>query len=98
MHIYLAAPVAAALVLIAGTAAGQAVPVPSPSAPLIAANDNRRAAGERFGKALRLKLVVDTGRWQPEGPDGRTLVGASISRRGPGVDQPGTVSARACWD
>ena len=53
---------------------GPPVPLPSPNTPLIAANDNRRAAGERSGNALRLQLVVDTGHWQPEGPDGRTLV------------------------
>ena len=56
----------------AGSASAQ-VPAPSSSASLIAANDNRRAAGERSGNTLRLRLVVDTGRWQPEGPDGRTL-------------------------
>jgi hypothetical protein len=49
------------------------VPVPASNASLIAANDNRRPGGERSGNVLQLRLVVDEGRWQPEGPDGRTL-------------------------
>jgi FtsP/CotA-like multicopper oxidase with cupredoxin domain len=89
MHLFLAAPVAATLVLIAGTAAWQAVPMPSPSAPLIAANDNRRAAGQRFGNALRLQLVVDTGRWQPEGPGGRTLLVQAFREEGQELTSPG---------
>jgi len=73
----------------AGTASAQAVPAPSPSAPLIAANDNRRAAGERSGDVLRLRLVVDTGRWQPEGPDGRTLLVQAFREEGRELTSPG---------
>jgi FtsP/CotA-like multicopper oxidase with cupredoxin domain len=89
MHRHLVASVAAALVVAAGTASAQAVAVPSPSAPLIAANDNRRAAGERSGNVLRLQLVVDTGRWQPEGPDGRTLVVRAFREEGRELTSPG---------
>jgi manganese oxidase len=88
MQLHLAASVAAALVLIAETASAQAIPVPSPSA-LIAANDNRRAAGERSGNTLRLQLVVDTGRWQPEGPDGRTLWVQAFREEGRELTSPG---------
>src|SRR5688572_3567343 len=73
MCLHLAASLAAVVVLTAGTAFAQAVAAPSSSVLLIAANDNRRAAGERSGNALRLRLVVESGRWQPEGSDGRTF-------------------------
>jgi FtsP/CotA-like multicopper oxidase with cupredoxin domain len=89
MHPYRAATVAAALVLIAGAASAQAVSERSPSAPLIAANDNRRAAGERSGNLLRLQLVVETGRWQPEGPDGRTLSVHAFREEGRELTSPG---------
>jgi FtsP/CotA-like multicopper oxidase with cupredoxin domain len=89
VHLYLAASIAAALVSIAGTASAQAVAVPSPTAPLVAANDNRRAAGEGSGNAVRLRLVVDTGRWQPEGPDGRTLLVHAFREEGRELTSPG---------
>jgi FtsP/CotA-like multicopper oxidase with cupredoxin domain len=90
-----AAALAAALLLTDGRASAQVVPGPSSDGPLIAANDNLRAAGERSGNALRLRLIVETGRWQPEGPDGRTLVvhafrtdGAELTSPGPLVRVP----------
>ena len=89
MRLPFAASVAAALVLIAGTALAQPVSEPLPSAPLIAGNDNRRAAGERSGDALRLQLVADTGRWQPEGPDGRTLLVHAFREEGRELSSPG---------
>jgi FtsP/CotA-like multicopper oxidase with cupredoxin domain len=73
----------------AGTASAQAVPAPSPGASLIASNDNRRAAGERSGNVLRLRLVVETGRWQPEGPDGRTLLVQAFREEDRELTSPG---------
>lgn len=89
MRLLVAAPVAAALVLMAGSASAQAVPASSPSASLIAANDNRRPAGERSGNVLRLQLVIDTGRWQPEGPDGRTFLVQAFREEGGELTSPG---------
>jgi FtsP/CotA-like multicopper oxidase with cupredoxin domain len=89
MRLPLPAYVAAVLVLMAETASAQAAPAPSSNASLIAANDNRRPAGERSGNALRLRLVVDTGRWQPEGPDGRTLLVQAFREEGRELTSPG---------
>jgi FtsP/CotA-like multicopper oxidase with cupredoxin domain len=87
MHRY----VAAILLCVAGTASAQTVALPSRNPPLIAANDNRRPAGERSGSALRLQLVVDTGQWQPEGPAGRTLVVHAFREEGRALTNPGPV-------
>src|SRR5262245_19816093 len=89
MRRYVALSVAAAFVLLAPGASAQMVPAPSPSASLIAANDNRRAAGERGGNVLRLRLVVEAGRWQPEGPDGRTLLVQAFREEGKELTSPG---------
>jgi FtsP/CotA-like multicopper oxidase with cupredoxin domain len=40
---------------------------------LAVANDNRNAAGAFAKGTLTLRLVAEEARWQPEGPDGRTL-------------------------
>jgi manganese oxidase len=79
----------AVLLLNAGHAAAQSVSVPAASVPLIAANDNRRAGGERSGNVLRLQLVADEGRWQPEGPDGRTLFIEAFREEGGELTSPG---------
>jgi FtsP/CotA-like multicopper oxidase with cupredoxin domain len=89
MHLQLAAPVAAVVVLTAGAASAQAVPASSSGVPLIAANDNRRAAGERSGNMLRVRLVVDTGRWLPEGSDGRTFLVQAFREEGRELTSPG---------
>ena len=89
MRVLVAAPVAATLALMAGSASAQSALAPSATASLIAANDNRRAAGERSGNVLRLKLVIDTGRWQPEGPDGRTLLVQAFREEGRELTTPG---------
>jgi FtsP/CotA-like multicopper oxidase with cupredoxin domain len=89
MRLNLAAPVAALVVLTAGAAAAQPVPAPSSSVPLIGANDNRRAAGERSGNALRMRLVVESGRWQPEGSDGRTFLVQAFREEGRELTSPG---------
>jgi manganese oxidase len=89
MRLHLAASFAAVVVLTAGTAFAQAMAAPSSNLPLIAANDNRRAGGERFGNALRLRLVVEGGRWQPEGADGRTFVVQAFREEGRELTSPG---------
>jgi FtsP/CotA-like multicopper oxidase with cupredoxin domain len=61
----------------------------SPDASLVAPNDNRRPSGERSGDVLRLRLVVETGRWQPEGPDGRTLLVQAFREEGRELTSPG---------
>lgn len=53
-------------------ARSQAIPRSGTEA-LVAANDNRRPGGEISGDTLRLRLVAEEGRWQPEGNAGRTL-------------------------
>jgi FtsP/CotA-like multicopper oxidase with cupredoxin domain len=57
--------------------------------PLIAANDNRRAGGERTDNVLRLRLVADEGRWQPEGLNGRTLFVQAFREEGGELTTPG---------
>lgn len=89
VHRFAAAAVVAALLLTAGRASAQVAPGPSSSGQLIAANDNLRAAGERSGNTLRLRLIVETGRWQPEGPDGRTLVVHAFRAEGTELSSPG---------
>jgi FtsP/CotA-like multicopper oxidase with cupredoxin domain len=49
------------------------IPASGPSGGLIAANDNRKAAGIIENRILTIKLVAQLGNWQPEGPQGRTL-------------------------
>jgi FtsP/CotA-like multicopper oxidase with cupredoxin domain len=89
MRLHQAASVAAAGVLTAATAFAQAVPAPSSSVSLIAANDNRRSAGERSGNVLRVRLVVENGRWQPEGTDGRTFLVQAFREEDRELTSPG---------
>jgi FtsP/CotA-like multicopper oxidase with cupredoxin domain len=89
MRLDLAASAAVLVVLTGGTALAQAVPATSSSVPLIAANDNRRPAGEPSGNTLRLRLVVETGRWQPEGADGRTFLVQAFREEGRELTSPG---------
>lgn len=79
----------ATLLLIAGHASAQVAPAPRPNAPPIAANDNRRSGGELSGNVLRLRLVVEEGRWQPEGPDGRTLLVQAFREEAGELTSPG---------
>ena len=89
MRLFVAVSVAAALLLVAGHAPAQPVSGPASNVPLIAANDNRRAGGERTGNVLRLRLVADEGRWQPEGPGGRTLFVQAFREEGGELTTPG---------
>jgi FtsP/CotA-like multicopper oxidase with cupredoxin domain len=73
----------------AGPVTAQAATAVSPDAPVITANDNRRPAGARSGHTLRLQLVVASGRWQPEGADGRTLVVRAFREEGGELTSPG---------
>lgn len=53
---------------------GEAAVTPAkPPLPLVAPNDNTRAAGARHGGTLTLALRAGAGRWQPEGPAGPVL-------------------------
>jgi FtsP/CotA-like multicopper oxidase with cupredoxin domain len=79
----------ATLLLGASHASAQSVPGSASNVPLIAANDNRRAGGERTDNVLRLRLVADEGRWQPEGPDGRTLFVQAFREEGGELTTPG---------
>jgi FtsP/CotA-like multicopper oxidase with cupredoxin domain len=58
-----------------GLAQGTSAPaacdhLPRPTAPATAPNDNRTPAGELRDGVLTLGLVVTTGTWYPDGPDG----------------------------
>jgi FtsP/CotA-like multicopper oxidase with cupredoxin domain len=75
--------------LIAGPVPAQPVPAPSSEASLVGANDNRRPAGQHSGNVLRLRLVVENGRWQPEGSDGRTLLVQAFREEGGELTSPG---------
>jgi FtsP/CotA-like multicopper oxidase with cupredoxin domain len=59
------------------------------STPTIAAHDNLHPAGRREGTAIVLRLVADTGPWQPEGPDGLTLTLAAFGEEGKPLTIPG---------
>jgi FtsP/CotA-like multicopper oxidase with cupredoxin domain len=89
MRLFMTVSVAASLLLVAGHAPAQPASGPASTLPLIAANDNRRAGGERTGNVLRLRLVADEGRWQPEGPDGRTLFVQAFREEGGELTTPG---------
>ena len=89
MPLPVAGSVAVALLLVLGRVSAQTIPSPSSHLSLIAANDNRRAGGELSGNVLRLRLVVDEGRWQPEGPEGRTLLVQAFREEGGTLTTPG---------
>ena len=70
--------IAGAAVFIAGAVSSRSVtasplqPVAA-SLPLVQANDNRKPAGHVDRGTATLALRAGSGRWQPEGPDGRNL-------------------------
>ena len=83
MRRLVAASVAGAALVIACRVSAQSEPAVTSNIRLIAANDNRRPGGDLSGNVLRLRLVADEGRWQPEGPGGRSfLVQAFREERG----------------
>jgi FtsP/CotA-like multicopper oxidase with cupredoxin domain len=71
-----------------GAARSQAIPRPTTDA-LIVANDNRRPGGAMSGDTLRLRLVAEEGRWQPEGAAGRTLTVQAFREESGQLTTPG---------
>jgi FtsP/CotA-like multicopper oxidase with cupredoxin domain len=61
----------------------------SPPARPIQPNDNVRPAGQMSGSELSLRLVADTGTWQPEGPRGPSVEVAAFGEDGGELSTPG---------
>jgi len=55
----------------------------------IAANDNRRPAGELSNGVLTLQLEMRKGNWHPEGEDGEAIPVYAFSERGKSLEIPG---------
>jgi len=74
----------ALLLFVSGVAAS-----PPPDLPLVAANDNRVAAGTMRDGVLTLQLVAVMARWYPESPDGPFVETAVFAEEGKAPSIPG---------
>lgn len=61
----------------------------SPSARPIHVNDNQRPSGRLVGTVLTIRLIAETGEWQPNGAAGPPLEVAAFGEEGGGLSVPG---------
>jgi FtsP/CotA-like multicopper oxidase with cupredoxin domain len=82
-------PVSLPLLLVALSVSCNTPPTPAVSATTIQPNDNRKPAGTLKNGVLTIRLEARSGKWYPEGPEGRALDVAAFAEPGGALQDPG---------